>query len=202
MIFWYRIMPLLGGGVNLSEWFEVHALMMQENCNCTLPAPPPPSLLSPSFSDDIDQSLMLSTMPNPTINCTRPRPPPPKKKKFNSLINYVRITSLHSLWYYNDDDSDKLLWVVVNIRRKQFTDHFTNYIAKRAQVERETWWNVDTGEPALATFQNIVWTNACDVEIRKLVSLKLGISHSSISATAQSFTACIDDFFSLGWRGE
>ena len=105
MIFWYRIMPFSGGGVNLSEWFEVHALMVQENCNCTLPAPPPPSLLSPSFSDDIDQSLMLSTMPNPTINCTRPRPPP-QKKKFNSLINYVRITSLHSLWYYNDDDSD------------------------------------------------------------------------------------------------
>ena len=106
MIFWYRIMPFLGGGVNLSEWFEVHALMMQENCNFTLPVPPSPLPLIPLFQ------RWYWPVPNVVYDAKSnnelhpPPPPPPQKKKFNSLINYVRITSLHSLWYYNEDDSD------------------------------------------------------------------------------------------------
>lgn len=115
--------------------------------------------------------LKLSMLPNPTTDCNW---------KYYSL----RIPTHRDTVVMMTLTEDKLLWVVVYVRRKQFTDHFTNYIAKCTQVKRETWWYVDTDEPTLTALQNVIWTNAGDVEIGKLMRLKLGISHSSVSASA------------------
>ena len=90
---------------------------------------------------------------------------------------------------------DKVFWIVVNVGREQLTSDFSVHdIGKRSQVKGETWRNVNTSKPTLAAFENIIWTNVGDVEEGEFVSLKFGVSQSSVCASAESFTTNINDF--------
>ena len=66
-------------------------------------------------------------------------------------------------------------------------------IGECSQVKWETRRYVNTSKPTLAAFENIIWTNVGSVEVGEFVSLKFGVSHSSICASAESFTTNIND---------
>ena len=89
---------------------------------------------------------------------------------------------------------DELFGIVVNVGWEQFTKDFSVHdIGECSQVKGETWRYVDTCKPTLAAFENIIWTNVGDVEEGEFVSFKFGVSHSSICASAESFTTNIND---------
>ena len=94
----------------------------------------------------------------------------------------------------------KLAWgesfrIVVDVGREQFTQDFSVHdIGECSEVKRETWRYVDTSKPTLAAFENIIWTNVADVEEGDFVSLKFGVSQSSVWASAENGTTSINDF--------
>ena len=93
----------------------------------------------------------------------------------------------------------KLTWheffgIVVNVGWEQLTEYFSSHdIGECSQVKGETCRYVDTCKPTLTAFENIIWTNVGDVQVGQFVSLKFGVSHSSICASAESFTTNIND---------
>ena len=90
---------------------------------------------------------------------------------------------------------DEFVWIVVNVGREQLTQDFSVHdIGECSQVKGETWRYVNTSKPTLAAFENITWTNVGDVEEGEFLSLKFGVSHSSVCASAESFTTNINDF--------
>ena len=89
---------------------------------------------------------------------------------------------------------DEFFGVVVNVGWEQFTQDFSSHdIGECSQVKGKTWGYVDTSKPTLAAFENIIRTNVGDIEVGKFVSLEFGVSHSSICASAESFTTNIND---------
>ena len=89
---------------------------------------------------------------------------------------------------------DGFFGIVVNVGWEQLTEDFSVHdIGECSQVKWETRRYVNTCKPTLASFENIVWTNGGDVEVGEFVSLKVGVSHSSICASADSFTTNIND---------
>ena len=95
---------------------------------------------------------------------------------------------------------DEFFGVVVNVGWKQLTGDFSAHdIGECSQVKWETRRYVNASKPTLAAFENIIWTNVGDVEVGEFVSLKFGVSHSSICASVASFTTKIND---LNCRGK
>ena len=89
---------------------------------------------------------------------------------------------------------DEFFRIVVNVGWEQLTEDFSSHgIGECSQVKGKTWWYVDASNPTLTAFENIIWTNIGDVQVGKFVSLKFGVSHSSICAPAESFTTNIND---------
>ena len=90
---------------------------------------------------------------------------------------------------------DEFFWIVVNVGWEEFTQDFSTHdIGKCSQVKGETRRYVNTSKPTLTAFENIIRTNVGDVEVGEFVSLKFGVSHSSICVSAESFTTNINDF--------
>jgi len=89
---------------------------------------------------------------------------------------------------------DEFFRIVVNVGWEEFTQDFSAHdIGECSQVKGETRRYVNTSKPTLTAFENIIRTNVGDVEVGEFVSLKFGVSHSSICASAESFTTNIND---------
>ena len=96
---------------------------------------------------------------------------------------------------------DEFFGVLVNVGWEQLTEDFSAHdVGECSQVKWETRRYVDTCKPTLAAFENIIWTSVGrDVQVGEFVSIKSGVSHSSICASAESFTTNINN---LNCRGK
>ena len=90
---------------------------------------------------------------------------------------------------------DKLVRVVILVRRQQLTQQFIIVdIRKDSQVERKTCRVFQTGVSTLAAVFNKIENKTGDVQVGKLVNLEVNKSHTFGRSSAESSTSRINNF--------